>query len=275
MKSRLLFAIFGLAVLVGCSSNGGPDASSRPTDKEVKPSENPSPAVSVASPSSTETLLPSASAPTLGCENGSSIASNHDLILPGSLRGDVDGDGSPDTVTIALDPQGGEGCRAFLVLRLAASTLLAPIPQWEPTPALPAPHLNSLVEITPDSGSEIVVDVTAGASTQFEGVYTVLAGRLVPVMVTGTPSQGLFAYGGSVGHLDGQACTPGGSVVISSAVVVGPSGVRYRVVRRFFRASGNLLTYEPDRTQRRDLRLSAMQHLPEFFGAPFARCPSG
>jgi hypothetical protein len=196
-------------------------------------------------------------------------------MLPGSLRGDIDGDGQTDTATIALDPKGADGCRAFLVVRSEASALVASIPQWEPSPALPAPHLNSLVQITPDPGSEIVIDVTAGASTQFEGVFSVLAGRLLPVTVSGTPFPGLFAYGGSVGHLDGQACTPGGAIVISSAVVAGPSGTRYRVVRRFFRASGNLLTYERDRTQHRDMSVSEMQHLPEFFGAPFARCPSG
>jgi hypothetical protein len=225
------------------------------------------------SPNATPTQSPT---PTPGgCANEAAIASAPNLLRPGSLRGDVDGDGKPDTVRIALDPSGANGCRAFVVVRLArGSTLTAPIPQWEPTPVLPAPHLNSLARIDSVPGDEVVIDVAAGASTQFEGVYTYSAPGLAPVTATGTPFDGLFAYGGSVGHLDGEACTPRGSIVISGATERGVSPVRYKVVRRFFRPGAGVLIYRPSRTQRKVLRLRTLQRLPEFSGAPFAGCPS-
>jgi hypothetical protein len=210
-----------------------------------------------------------------GCANQAAIASTPNLLRPGSLRGDVDGDGTADTVRIALDPSGATGCRAFVVVRLAGgSTVTAPIPQWEPTPVLPAPHLNSLARIDSVPGDEVVIDVAAGASTQFEGVYTYSAPGLTPVTATGTPFNGLFAYGGSVGHLDGEACTRRGTVVISGATERGVSPVRYKVVRRFFRPGAGVLIYRPSLTQRKVLRLRKLQRLPEFFGAPFAGCPS-
>ncbi|MEA2508155.1 MAG: hypothetical protein QOG21_237 [Actinomycetota bacterium] len=119
----------------------------------------------------------------------------------------------------------------------------------------------------------MVVDVAAGASTQFEGVYTYSAGTLVPVTIKGTPFTGLFAYGGSVGHLDGEACNRRGTVVISGALAKGSLGTRYKVVRRFFRPGTGVLKYRPRRTQRKTLSPAALQRLREFSGAPFAGCP--
>jgi hypothetical protein len=197
----------------------------------------------------------------------------------GSLRGDVDGDGLPDTVRIAVDPAGGVGCQAFVVLQTAsgartAARTAAAISQWESTPVLPAPHLRSLAQIDAVPGGEIVIDVAAGASTQFEGVYTLSQGDLVSLTVKGAPFSGLFAYGGSVGHLDGEACSQGGEVVVSSATFKGPSGTRYKVVRRFFRPAVGALQYIRGRTQRQLVRLSQLPGLPEFSGPPFAGCPS-
>jgi hypothetical protein len=198
------------------------------------------------------------------------IPAQASLLGPGSLRGDVDGDGVPDTVRIAIDPRGPAGCRAFVVVTTAAGATAAAISQWESTPALPAPHLNSLVRIDAAGGDEIVVDVTAGASTQFEGVYTYSEGKVVPLRVSGFPFTGLFPYGGSVGHLDGEACTSG-MVVVSSAVASGP-GLRYAVVRRFFHPGDGDLVLAGSLTEHRVLRPPSLTGLPEFSGAPFAGC---
>jgi hypothetical protein len=192
------------------------------------------------------------------------------FLRPGSLQGDVDGDGTKDIVRIAVDPAAPEGCRAFVRAQLADGAVVAPIPQWEPTLVLPAPHLNSIAQIDRVAGGEIVVDVAAGASTQFEGVYTLSEGKLISLRLKGggVPFDGLFAYGGSVGHLDGEACTQRGLVVISSAVERGT--VRYKVVRQFFRPGVGVLKFR--RTARGVLRRGALRRLPEFSGPPFAGC---
>jgi hypothetical protein len=193
--------------------------------------------------------------------------------MPGSLRGDVDGDGVPELVRIAVDPRGAEGCRAFVVARLASGAVAAPIPQWEPSPSLPAPHLNGLAQIDAAPGGEIVVDVGAGASTQFEGIYTYRGSTLAPLAIQGAAFDGLLPYGGSVGHLDGQACTPDG-VVVSTALVKGVAGVHYSVLRKFFRPVDGGLIYEPSRSEHLVVPARALQKLPEFAGGPFAGCPA-
>jgi hypothetical protein len=187
----------------------------------------------------------------------------------------VDGDGRPDTVRIAVDPAGASGCQAFVVVGTATGTrVAAAISQWEATPVLPAPHLRSLAQVDAAPGGEVVIDVAAGASTQFEGVYTFSERNLVTLMVKGVPFSGLFAYGGSVGHLDGESCTRRDKVVVSSATAKGATGTRYKVVRRFFRPAMGALNYAHGRTQRESLRLSGLAQLPEFSGPPFAGCPS-
>jgi hypothetical protein len=269
---NLMMALAASLALAGCNSNP-PTPAPTPTTTvaSTTPSPGDSPTATV-SPSATPT--PTHSAPADRCANEAAVTSSPDLLKPGSVRGDIDGDSRSDVVRIAIDPSGADGCRAFVVVHLAGgSTVTAPIPQWEPTPVLPAPHLNSLARIDGAPGDEVVIDVAAGASTQFEGVYTHSPGGLAPVTVRGTAFNGLFAYGGSVGHLDGEACTGRGTVVISGATENGVSPVRYKVVRSFFQPGAGILRYRPSLTQRKILRLRTLQRLPEFSGAPFAGCP--
>jgi hypothetical protein len=272
-RCLLLLAALCVSALVACD-NGDPAPTPTPqasslTTSAPSPSATPTPEPTATGPSpqATPTAIPPASA----CSNQGSILSNPALIKPGSLRGDVDGDGRPDTVRVAVDPAGTAGCRAFVVLRTATLTrAVAPIAQWEPTPVLPAPHLNAIAQIDREAGGEIVVDVAAGASTQFEGVYSHLQASLVPLTLRGgvSPFDGLFAYGGSVGHLDGEACTRGGLVVVSSASAKGT--VRYKLVRRFFRPG--VTTLRLVRTKHEVVRRTALGRLPEFSGPPFAGC---
>jgi hypothetical protein len=274
MKGLIALLMIALTLFPACDRSGdrpGGPATSSAHNRRSGPQTPATPAVREPSSPATPSLTPATPAQGATCKNQRSIPRERNLIRPGSLRGDVTGDGAADIVRIAVDPRGRAGCRAFVVVETSSGPVAAAIPQWEPTPALPAPHLNSLVRIDAAAGDEVVIDVTAGASTQFEGVYTYSGGRVQPLAVTGIPFTGLFPYGGSVGHLDGQACTSG-MVVVSSALVTGPSGLRYAVVRRFFRPGDGGLLYAPNLTQHLFLRSTALSALPEFAGGPFAGC---
>jgi hypothetical protein len=245
-----------LVVSAGCSGDSGvagPTTASHETR---------TPLASMTPPSPTFTS---------GCKNEHSLSSTA-RFQPGALVGDVDGDGGRDTVRIALDRGAPRGCQAFIVARSENASLVAPISAWDPTAGLTAPHLNSLAQINGAAGDEIVIDAAEGASTQFEDVFTFENGVLVPMTVQGAPFTGSFAYGGSVGHLDGVACAPDGTIVISSATPKGFSGRRYAVVRRFFRPDGSVLRFEPTRTRHRLVSPAALVRLPEFTGGPFAGC---
>jgi hypothetical protein len=276
VKHWILVALLAVACCSACDTTGpGPrgsdagEAGGSPP-RAVSPTASGSPTHPLATPTSPA----SPAAGSTDCSNESSMASNPHVWRPGSLTGDVDGDGVRDTVRIAIDPHGSHKCRAFVVAKLADRTVAGAIAQWEPAPTLPAPHLNSLAEIDAVTGADIVIDVNAGASTQFEGVYTYSGGELTQLQVIEFPFTGLFAYGGSVGHLDGQACTSDRSVVVSSAVPKASSAIRYAVVRRFFIPAAGQLVYEPARTQHLVVKPASLSKFPEFSGPPFSQCGS-
>lgn len=210
---------------------------------------------------------------TSSCPNLDEVISNPSLAKPGSLSGDVDGDGSDDEVRLASDEGGEEGCREFVIADTGDVVHALPIEQEGMAFVLNLPQLRGLADIDGRPGAEIVVDLVAGASTQFAGAFTMGGGPLERVEIAENSAAGddLFAYGGSVGHLDGVDCVAGGGVVVSSAV---PRGVRYLVERRVLVLDeGELRAIETERVRApfEDLR----ERFPELGGAPFANCPSG
>jgi hypothetical protein len=139
----------------------------------------------------------------------------------------VDGDGDPDRVGLVRLRGTPERCSAFLVVRTRSSTLTRAFSK----PPLPeVPSLNGLAAIGSRPGLHIVVTTWHGASTEFARLFSVRAGRIVPVE-TGTPDDTL-PYEGSVTHLNAVDCAPGGLLVASSWAERGPTFV---FVRRFYR----------------------------------------
>jgi hypothetical protein len=188
----------------------------------------------------------------------------------GALRGDVDGDGARDEVFVVVAQRARRGCRAFVVADTGDRLLAAPIEGDFVSFDLGLPALKSLAAINLDAGSEIVVDVAAGASEQFASVFTVAEGVLVPVSISGAINRVLVAYGGSVGHVAAIDCESEGRIVISSAV---PSGDRYRVMRRFASARGRVWRADPDATERALVSFRGLRDYHEFVRPPFGSCP--
>jgi hypothetical protein len=143
---------------------------------------------------------------------------------------------------------------------------------------LPEPRIHELVDIDGDGASEVVVDEAAGASTQFVGAFAISDGALERLRPTGNEggtleAEGLFAYGGSVGHIDGVGCASG-EIVVSGAVPGDAPGDLahqiYRVDRRFYEIDGS--TLKLDRTEKLRLPANRLEGLPEFSLGPFGNC---
>ena len=224
---------------------------------------------------------PMSRAPTLACSNQDAVARNDDLRSGGVLTGDVTGDGSEDRVSIRLDPQGASRCEAFLVVESGDSVTAGPIAGVGSEGGLGDPSLNSLAEINGEGGLEIVVNEAAGASTQFVGVFTFEGDGLARVMSEGGEaelwtgaSQGLFPFGGSVGHIEAVDCTRGGVVVTGGTPAEGRAAMEqgiYVVVRRVLEIEGATLgTADVVRAKVPIDELA--ERFPEFETSPFGSC---
>ena len=253
-RSTVLLVLLTLVLVGACDDGGEPPPSSGPTTQS-------SPGPSAASPSPSVVVEGS-------CPNGSAAAAAEPL--GGTVAGDVDGDEADDDVYLVLDEEGGPGCRTFLVVETEAGTLISPTSDEGVEHALQAPRVNVLVQVDGVGGSEILVDLEQGASTQFVGMFTVVDGALQRVRVQGpAPSGDLFPYGGSVGHIEGSDCGPEpGSVVVTTA---SPVGRRYEVRTTTYEMVDAVLQPLPQERPR-VVEPNELGDIEAFQSSPFGSC---
>ena len=251
-------------VLAGCSEEESPPPTTQP---EVP--------LTTLPPATAATPVAEPSVPPAGeCANQGDVAVNPLNRIAGPLIGDVTGDATPDRVYLSMDEAGPAGCQAFVVVSETV-TLVAPIEGWDPSSGLTAPRFEGLHQIDGRPGAEIVVHLAAGASTQFVGAFSATGGIIERIETTATDeassgSGDLFAFGGSVGHLEAVDCTEDGLVVVSSAI---PRGQRYQVTRSFYAPSGATLEPSTPATRRAVVALEQVEDFPEFASSPFGSCP--
>lgn len=212
-------------------------------------------------------------APEPVCPNQEAVVADESLRTGEDLPGDFDGDGAPDSVSIYFDPDGEQGCQAFVVAELfEGGPLSGPLETWRSEYGLPRPTLNAVREIDGAEGAEIVVNMGIGASTQFVGIVTEDEGRLVQVLpdvAAGELAEGLFGFGGSVGHVSAVDCAAGDMVVASFATPQGNGG-DYKVERTFFDFDDAQLVRVGTETER--VPLARIDRLTEFALSPFGGC---
>lgn len=220
------------------------------------------------------------SADASGCANQDDVVRDMAAYSEQELTGDVDGDGAEDVVSLAIDPEAEPGCRALLVVETRDAVAVAAV---DPDAArvqrgLSQPALSFLTELDP-RGVEVVVDIEMGASTRFAGVFTLkdedlrridVAGLRIGPVASDPGLEDLFAYGGSVGHIDGAGCARDGDIVVSSATPSGSGADRYQVERRFYALEGATLV--PRGRERRVVAARDLDDLPEFTSLPFGSC---
>lgn len=261
MRSTKVGACLSVALALGsaCASSSpsvGPPATVSSSAGEATPSPTDSPTQDAAS----------------RCPNEAEVTSDPSARIGGALQGDVDGDGSPDDVSLAFDDRGALGCQAFLVVEDSGESAVLAIESFDRAFGLPQPRLNRLAEVDRAPGSEVAVDLVAGASTQFVGLFTMTGGELARVEVPGDefPADDLFPYGGSVGHVEASDCAGApGTIVISTAT---PKGDDYQVTRRFFRFKGSTPRVEPSSTERDRVAFEELGRFPEYRSSPFGGC---
>ncbi len=190
----------------------------------------------------------------------------------GEIAGDVDGDEAPDLVYLVRDEQAEPGCKTVLVVESAGTILAAPADEEGVDSALQAPHVNSIVQVDGEGGSEILVDLEQGASTQFLAMFTLVDEMLRRVAITGGSAYGnLFPYGGSVGHIEASNCTDeaGADVVISIAT---PNIRDYSIRRRLYEMIEAEMIPLKDRLQPPVARAKDVARFAEYNSSPFGDC---
>lgn len=263
---KRLMVCFLLVSLVAC---GGDEQPARPVEPAASPTRL-APATPSPSPLPVVTGHPSPTVASL-CPNEIAARADESLRTGGVLEADVDGDGSTEEVWIAIDPEATSvPCRAFVVVRSSDGGLRSGALSFQEFSGPGLPKLHGLIEVTPVPGYEIVVDVTAGASTQFVALYAVSGELVVQIVPRGVKEAegGLFGYGGSVGHLDAIDCLDG-RIVVSTAVPSG-EGVEYRVTRRDYEPQGLVLI--PRGRQNDLVDLDELERYPEFGSSPLGSC---
>lgn len=211
--------------------------------------------------------------PAFDCPNQETTIHARALRVGGTLEGNVLGDGGDATVSLAVDPEGTEVCRAFLIVETSEGKILSTPVFQEGIPGVS--RLSRLVGLDERPGAEIVLYLVAGASTEFVAVFSAGSGDLERMTIEGEDPYGdLFPSGGSVGHLEASNCSPGlegGPILVSAAT---PQGDGYRVVRRSYSSRDGVFFEIAKEVQTID-DPQDLEMFQEFFGSPFGSCAAG
>ena len=240
-------------VLVSCSGDPEPPARARATT----------------TPSASVTGAPTPTGtPTPPC--GPEIEAGERL--PGALEGDVDGDGRIDDVFLVRSETAAPECRTLLVVESELGTYAVSTEDPSTPYSLLQPRLNRLAYVDDVGGAEVLVDVESGASTQFLGMFTIVAGILERVQLEGDSGLGdLLPYGGSVGHIEASNCpldrVEDQDVVIAVAT---PRGPRYLIERTYYDLDGATLV--PVAREEERLPVEALSQEHDYVTSPFGSC---
>jgi len=206
---------------------------------------------------------------TPACPNQSTTIEDGAALVGEPVEDDVDGDGARDTISIHMDPTGEAECRTFLTVETGAGSFSSSAWLVGEEGGLPEPRITAIVDIDSDGYKEIVLDEATGASTRFVGAYRITAGGLV--WLRSREPHGLFAYGGSVGHLEAVGCAAEGTIVVSTAMPAADGSAQtYSVRRRTFSVSDDKL--EPEKTERHSISIHDLERFPEYRTSPFGNC---
>jgi hypothetical protein len=208
------------------------------------------------------------------CADQQAAIPDEDALLPGSIPGDFDGDGSEEEALIYLFEDAQPDCRAILAIQSDVSTYSIPVWRLGGEGGLEQPSLYAKVEINSLPGLEVLVNEAQGASTQFVGAYTIVEGELQMISEAGGGQfGGLFAYGGSVGHLEAVDCVGSQGLVVTVATPAPGRKAQnegiYEFERRFYRVEEAELIPVETEHQRAKFDVGVV---PEFGIGPFASC---
>jgi hypothetical protein len=171
----------------------------------------------------------------------------------GRLRGDVDGDGRLDRVSVHDAPTSQASCGFFLVIRTRTQVLAARVPEWYKPPqdvrirdwSFAEPYLAAVVRLDAHR-SQIVVARSHGASVAKVSLYGIVGRRLALLRFRGSYDPNELSLFGTVGAGDTNVrCLRGGPLVFLGKGPLNTAGTKwiisrseYRLIRDQFRLRG-------------------------------------
>jgi hypothetical protein len=200
------------------------------------------------------------------------------------LRGDIDGDGSRDVISVRYAPKSRASCGFLLVIKTRSRVLAVRVPEWYKPPQdlsirrwpFAEPFLVAIVQLQAH-GSQIVVARSHGAAVVNVSLYGVVNGNLVRLdfhpSLAGV-GRGELSLFGTIGTGDTNArCVRGGPLVLLGRGPTTATGRRWLVSRSEYR----LIRDHFRRTRIRTVRLStrranALAHRWGMDALPFTGC---
>jgi hypothetical protein len=175
-----------------------------------------------------------------------------------ALRGDVDGDGTADRVTLRVDRKRTRACRHVVAAQIGGETVVAPV---KPLPWFGTdPRLLLLAEIDGRPGLETVVSMSPAAVYRPGRVFAIRNGELAMMRLAGS---GLFPLDDEFPSGSDCAGEPGRIVVTVGDV--GHPDTHYDVERSVYAVDG--VRFERLSTERIQVKVG-----DEARSAPFQSC---
>jgi hypothetical protein len=189
------------------------------------------------------------------------------------LSVDVDGDGRPDRVAVASDPEADEPCRGFVGVRLHDGSTYSThlFARAVPIEGLPA-KIDGLPDLGDRPGAQIVVDTRAAVDAVLGQLFTLADERLQPVQVPGSEDGTFIVEGGGVIYPHGASCTADGRMTLSEAAQT-RDGERYRVTRRTYEVTGEPLRFGDPEVEKATVPADELiDRFPEFAHPHWEAC---
>lgn len=221
--------------------------------------------------------LPADSAP---CPRISTAASLP--LWPGGvhLRGDIDGGGHLDRISVHYAPRSRASCGFLLVAKMDAGVLAMRLPEWYKPPQDRAirdwpfaePYLVAVVRL--GRRSQVVVARSHGASVANVSLHGIVGNRLVLLRFHPRFYRDELSLFGTIGTGDTNVrCRRGGPLVLISRGPTSASGRRWFASRSEYRLSGGQFRRTRTRTVRSTMkRVYALAHRWGMDALPFTGC---
>ena len=200
----------------------------------------------------------------------------------GRLRGDVDGDGRRDEVSIRYAPSAPASCGIVLVVETRSKNLAMPV-AWEYTPGFSKiaardvstaePFVAALVRLSP-RGVQIVVARDHGAANAFVSFIGIVRGKLVLFPFKPREYADELSLFGSVGTgVTNARCSRGGPLVVLGLGPTSHTGKRWSFTRTEYRLAGGRLRKTRSQTIRSSRRrIEGFAHAQGVDALPFTGC---
>jgi hypothetical protein len=200
----------------------------------------------------------------------------------GRLRGDVDGDGRRDEVSIRYAPSAPARCGIVLVVETGSKNFAMRV-AWEYKPGFvkiaardvrtAEPFLAAIVRLG-RRDAQIVVARQHGAANAFVSFIGVVRGKLVLLPFQPREYADELSLFGSVGTgVTNARCSRGGPLVVLGIGPTSSTGKRWSFTRTEYRLAGGRLRKTRNRTIKSSpRRIESFAHAHGFDALPFTGC---